>query len=238
MKIITLHVPGKMNIIADALSRQCRSGDYHLHPSYLDQIRMIWNIQPTLDLFASSTTKLLPRYVTANIRDQQAQWIDALSNTWTNEILLMHSQIPILSRVIQYLNNEATLAIVIAPWWPGQSWFTSLMRQSCRYLILGQSNQCLIKGLSMENPKSFLPPGKIAAFLMDQKWGKAESSQPRFQTGYDFLEELSNQSSIDRDSRLRDTNFMQCEHWQNYLTNMVLVLTNYFPQAVDCYLLK
>ncbi|KAA6380346.1 MAG: putative Transposon Ty3-I Gag-Pol polyprotein [Streblomastix strix] len=209
IKIITQHVPGKMNMIADALSRLCRSGDYHLHPSYLDQIRMIWNIKPTLDLLASSTTKLLPRYVTANIRDQQAQWIDAFSNTWTNEILLVHPPIPILSRVISYLNNETTLAIVIAPWWPGQPWFTSLMNQSSRYLILGQSSQCLIKGLSMENPKSFLPPGKIAAFLVDQKWRREECFQPRFQTGQDFLEELSNYSSMDRDSRLRDTTFMQ-----------------------------
>ncbi|KAA6359618.1 MAG: hypothetical protein EZS28_044856 [Streblomastix strix] len=29
------------------------------------------------------------------------------------------------------------------------------MNQSGKYFILGQSNQCLIKGLSMENPKSF-----------------------------------------------------------------------------------
>ncbi|KAA6310385.1 MAG: hypothetical protein EZS28_056320 [Streblomastix strix] len=58
MKIITQLVPAQQNIIADALSRLCRSGDYHLHPSYLDQIRMIWNIQPTLDLFASGRVML------------------------------------------------------------------------------------------------------------------------------------------------------------------------------------
>ncbi|KAA6382774.1 MAG: putative Transposon Ty3-I Gag-Pol polyprotein [Streblomastix strix] len=120
IKIKTKHVPGKINIIADALSRLYRSGDFHLHPSYLDQIRMIWNIQPTLDLFTSSTTKLLLRNETANIKDQQAQWIDTFSNSRTNEILLVYPPNPILSRVISYFNNEATLAIVIAPWWPGQ----------------------------------------------------------------------------------------------------------------------
>ncbi|KAA6401267.1 MAG: putative Transposon Ty3-I Gag-Pol polyprotein [Streblomastix strix] len=169
MKIISQHVSGKKNIIADALSRLYRLGDYHFRPLYLDQIIMILNILPTLDLFASSTTKLLQHYVTANIGDQNAQWIDAFSNTWTNKILLVHTPIPIFSKVISYLNNEATLAMIIAPLWPGKPWFTSLMNQSSKYLIFVQSSQCLIKGLSMENPKSFLPPGKIAAFFMDQK---------------------------------------------------------------------
>ncbi|KAA6388649.1 MAG: hypothetical protein EZS28_015821 [Streblomastix strix] len=45
---------------------------------------------------------------------------DTFSNTWTNEILFVHPPIPILSRVISYINYEATLAIVVAPWWPGQ----------------------------------------------------------------------------------------------------------------------
>ncbi|KAA6386936.1 MAG: putative Transposon Ty3-I Gag-Pol polyprotein [Streblomastix strix] len=208
IKIITQHVQGKIYIIADALSILCRSGYYHLHPSYLHQIRMIRRIQPTLDLFTSTTTKLLPHYVTINIRDQQAQQIDAFSNTWTNEISLVNPPVSILSRVISYLNYKSTLAIVIAPWWPGQPWFTSFMSQSSRYFILGHSNQCLIKGLSMENPKRFQPPGKIAAFLMDQKWRSEEWFQLRFQTGQDFLEELSNYQSMDRDSRLRNTTFM------------------------------
>ncbi|KAA6368642.1 MAG: hypothetical protein EZS28_035830 [Streblomastix strix] len=117
---ITQHVQGKINIIADALSRLCRSGDYHFHPFYLDQIRMIWNIQPTLDLFASSTTKLLSRYVTTNAKDLQAQWIEAFSNTWINEILLVRPPIPMLSREVSYINNDVILAIVVALWWPGQ----------------------------------------------------------------------------------------------------------------------
>ncbi|KAA6355924.1 MAG: hypothetical protein EZS28_048549, partial [Streblomastix strix] len=73
IKIIIQHVRGKINIIADALSRLFRSGDNHIQTFYLDQIRKILKIQLTLDLFALSTTKLLPRSVTANIMDQQVQ---------------------------------------------------------------------------------------------------------------------------------------------------------------------
>ncbi|KAA6364170.1 MAG: hypothetical protein EZS28_040305 [Streblomastix strix] len=170
---------------------------------------MIWNIQSIFDLFASSTSNLLSRYKTANIRDQQAQWIDAFSNTWISEILPQHPPIPILSRVISNLNNDVILAIVIAPWWPSQFWFTSLMNQSSQYLILAQSSKCLINGQSMEIIRSFLTHGKMAAFLMDQKWRWAESYSLKFQTEQDFLEELSNYSLIDRDSRLRGSIFMQ-----------------------------
>ncbi|KAA6365437.1 MAG: hypothetical protein EZS28_039037 [Streblomastix strix] len=197
IKIIIQHVPGKINIIADALCRLCRQRDFHVYPFYLDQIKMIQNIQITLDLFASSTTKLLPLYVQANIRDQQTQWIDAFSYTWTNQILLVHPPIPMLFRVISYLDNEATLVIIMAPWWQSQPKFTNLMNQSSRHLILGQSSQYLIKRLSIENPKSILPPGKIAAFHKNLKWRSAESSQPRFQTGQNFLEELSNCQPMD-----------------------------------------
>ncbi|KAA6361055.1 MAG: hypothetical protein EZS28_043418 [Streblomastix strix] len=142
-------------------------------------------------------------------KDLRAQWIYTFANTWKNEILVVHSTIPILSRITSNLNNEITIAIVIAPWWPGQPWFTSLMNQSSTYLILGQSSQCLIKGQNMENPKSFLPLGKITVFILDQEWKKDESSQPRYQTVQDFLEELINQQSLDRESRLKNITFTQ-----------------------------
>ncbi|KAA6382775.1 MAG: hypothetical protein EZS28_021699 [Streblomastix strix] len=90
----------------------------------------------------------------------------------------------------------------------------------------------------MENPKSFLPPGKIAAFIMDKKWRRTQSSQIGFLVGQDFLEELSNYSSMDRYLRLRDTIFMQCEYLQNSLMNMVSVSTNFSLQALDFLLLE
>lgn len=124
MKITVLHVPGNINIITDALSRFCRSRDYHLHSIYLDQIRMIWNIQPTLYLFASSITKLLLRCVTANIEDLQAQWVDSFSYTWNNIILLINPQVPTLSRIVSYLNIKINTAIEIALWGLGLPWFS------------------------------------------------------------------------------------------------------------------
>ncbi|KAA6354930.1 MAG: hypothetical protein EZS28_049543, partial [Streblomastix strix] len=60
---------------------------------------------------------------------------------------------------------------MIAFWWPGQIWFTHLLIGSCRYLILGDSSLILNPGKEMMKMKEMLPPGKIAAFLMDQTMG-------------------------------------------------------------------
>ncbi|KAA6362081.1 MAG: hypothetical protein EZS28_042393 [Streblomastix strix] len=73
-------------------------------------------------------------------------------------------------------------SIMIAPWWPGQIWFTHLLTGSNRYLILGESSLILNPGREMTKRKDMLPPGKIAAFLMDQEQIKEENYQWSFQT--------------------------------------------------------
>ncbi|KAA6361227.1 MAG: hypothetical protein EZS28_043246, partial [Streblomastix strix] len=117
--------------------------------------------------------------------------------------------IPIISKIISYLNIKITIAIVIALWWLGQPRLLSMVTQSNKYLILEKSSQCLVKGLSMENTKKILPPGKIAAFLLDQKWIIREWSQFTCQIEQDFLEELSNCQSMNKDSRFMDSAYTQ-----------------------------
>ncbi|KAA6403980.1 MAG: hypothetical protein EZS28_000490 [Streblomastix strix] len=181
------------------------------------------NIQLPLDLFASSATKLLPLYVTANTRYQQAQWIDAFSYTLTKEILLMKLSLSILSKVISYPNNnKVSIAITIVPWWPGKP--------------------CLANDQSKEQAgktqKSFLLPGKITVFLIYQMRKQEESSQLRYQTEQDFLEELNNCQPTDRDSRLKDITQTKWRHMQNFITNIVSELTNYSLQAQAFYFQK
>ncbi|KAA6367919.1 MAG: hypothetical protein EZS28_036554 [Streblomastix strix] len=67
---------------------------------------------------------------------------------------------------------------------------------------------------------------------------RVESSQLRFQIEYSFLEELSNFLSMDKDLRLRDTTFMQWEHWQNSLTKIIVELTKYYLQTRDFFYQK
>ncbi|KAA6353188.1 MAG: hypothetical protein EZS28_051285, partial [Streblomastix strix] len=140
----TVLVPGVINYIADSLSKIDCSGDYSINPQ-LEQILFLWwNLEPTLDLFANQYNAILLRYVSKDSRNSNVQWIGAFSHTWENE----------------------TLSIVVESWWPGQPWFTTLLQENQRWIILGPSNRILTLGPSMIAKRLHLPPGKLAAFLM------------------------------------------------------------------------
>ncbi|KAA6400177.1 MAG: hypothetical protein EZS28_004295 [Streblomastix strix] len=72
-------------------------------------------------------------------------------------------------------------SILIAPWWPSQIWFTHLLTVSSRYLLLGESSLILNLRKEMTKRKDMLPPGKIAAFVMDQESNKEENYQQNSQ---------------------------------------------------------
>jgi hypothetical protein len=62
LQIFTAHIPGISNRTADALSRLSKSGDYKLKKEIFIMICLMWNLQPTMDLFASRDNTQLPRF--------------------------------------------------------------------------------------------------------------------------------------------------------------------------------
>ncbi|KAA6397812.1 MAG: hypothetical protein EZS28_006659 [Streblomastix strix] len=64
------------------------------------------------------------------------------------------------------LKRQQTTAVVVVPWWPCQPWFTILLQENQRWIILGRLNQILILDPSLIAKRLHFPPGKLAAFLM------------------------------------------------------------------------
>ncbi|KAA6400139.1 MAG: hypothetical protein EZS28_004339 [Streblomastix strix] len=58
--------------------------------------------------------------------------------------------------------------IIIAPIWPGQSWYTKLKNLSTKLLFLGTAETILEKGQRMKDKHLKLPPGNVGAFILDQ----------------------------------------------------------------------
>ncbi|KAA6361696.1 MAG: hypothetical protein EZS28_042779 [Streblomastix strix] len=98
------------------------------------------------------------------------------------EIFWIHPPIPKTGKALIAWEKYKPKLAMTAPWWPGQIWLTSLLTGSSRYLILGESSLIQNLGKEMMKKMDMLPPGKIAAFLMDQESIKGENNQKSFQS--------------------------------------------------------
>ncbi len=124
------HIPGHLNVIADRLSRenQIIQTEWSLAPAVARSLWKVWG-QPHLDLFATQENSKLPVYVSP-LPDTQAWKIDALSFSWTNLWMYAFPPIPLLPEVLQRVMSTQCDVVLIAPQWPTQSWYTTLLELS------------------------------------------------------------------------------------------------------------
>jgi hypothetical protein len=136
LQIQISHIAGVNNGIADALSRLSRAGDYIVKPEIFQITCETMGIEPTIDLFSQHFNHLLPRFVSTSAGNGE-EAVDALEQVWTGELPWIHPPIPLISTVLNMIKRDKIQAMVIAPMWPGQVWFTELVRENIQFLILG-----------------------------------------------------------------------------------------------------
>ncbi|XP_069109293.1 uncharacterized protein [Argopecten irradians] len=82
LTILVKHLPGRLNVLADTLSRRRQPvlTEWQLNPSIFEGICQVWD-RPHIDLFATSLNNQLPTFVSP-VPDQLAWAVDALSLDW------------------------------------------------------------------------------------------------------------------------------------------------------------
>jgi hypothetical protein len=127
LQLFARFIPGKLNVIADGLSRsgQILPTEWSLHPnvvkSLFDQLGA-----PLVDLFATRHNRKCPVFVSP-VPDSQAWEVDALSLSWEGMDAYAYPPTQILSHVLQkFRETKRCRLILVAPWWPRQSWFPLL----------------------------------------------------------------------------------------------------------------
>ena len=152
------HIPGCLNLIADHLSRpnQPISTEWSLHPEIVNRIFRVWGT-PEIDMFATLSNSHLPLFVSP-IPEPRALAVDALSQDWQGRSMYMFPPFPLLNKVLQKLRStQVAEVILVAPWWPSQSWFPHLLRLCVEHPLVLPYHRDL---LSQQDQK-YISDGKL-----------------------------------------------------------------------------
>lgn len=178
VQIVALHVRGMYNQTADALSRISHSGDYAIESSILLSALGQLRVRPTVDLFASEQNHQLPTYCAPNNISGGAIAEDAFAIPWRGHLPLIHPPISMIQRCLSRIRLESLTAVIIAPIWKGAIWMTDLEEMTQRSLLLGNSEEVLIKGRWMIKSNLALPPGCIGMYLVSHQTRESHSQEP------------------------------------------------------------
>ncbi|KAA6318268.1 MAG: hypothetical protein EZS28_054968 [Streblomastix strix] len=96
------------------------------------------------------------------------------------ELPWIHPPILLLPAVLKKIREEQIEAMIIAPLWSGQIWYTELANENIQSLMLGWSNEIVEIGTLLIKKNLKLPSGKICCFLMDRRPGKEEDLREKF----------------------------------------------------------
>ena len=137
------HIPGVDNCVADYLSRHFSDRiEWSINMKIFKKICKVFG-QPTVDLFASRTNAKVDKYVAWG-PDPEAWRIDAFVMCWTNEFFYVFPPFSLVGRVIRKLRADGGKAILVAPDWPTQPWYGSLMNATRRRLHFRRANDNLL----------------------------------------------------------------------------------------------
>lgn len=122
------HIPGRLNVIADALSRkgQILHTEWTLCPEVFTWVKNLWET-PMIDLFATRWNNRLPTFVSP-VPDPQAWAVDALSISWEGLIGYAYPPSVILPKILPKIRESTSIVILIAPFRWDRVWTTDLLQ--------------------------------------------------------------------------------------------------------------
>ncbi len=129
LSVRAVYIPSHLNSGPDLLSRQrMENGGRRLHTQL---VNLVWQRfgRAKVDLFASSTTTYCPLWFSPS--PLLSLGLDAFAQEWPRTSLSAFPPIRLLPVIILRVRlDQVKHLLLVAPWWPSQSWFLDLVSLS------------------------------------------------------------------------------------------------------------
>ena len=107
------HIPGRMNVIADKVSRhnQVIQTEWSLSQQVFNLLCSRWD-KPQIDLFATRFNHKLPKFVSP-LPDQTAWAVDAVSLPWENMEVYVFPPVPLIVQVVSKMMDQGCRRMIL-----------------------------------------------------------------------------------------------------------------------------
>ncbi len=132
LSLRAVHVLGVLNLTAVFLSRQkLRSGVWMLNRQTVAQILDLY-CKAEVDLFASQESSHCPLWI--SLSSPVPLGIDAFAHPWPDMRLYAFQPVKLIPAVLCRVNESGVRLLLVALFWPSQTWFSELIPLLYRFL--------------------------------------------------------------------------------------------------------
>ena len=190
------HIPGRLNVIADKLSRQGQiQTEWSLHQEVFNLLVQTCHL-PQVDMFATKYNCKLTQYVSP-VPDPNAWAVDALTVSWESLDMYAFPPVSLLGKVVSKLSDHLyKRVILIAPGWPNMPWFWDLVELSSQIplclpilpdLVTQPFNKARHRNLSHLN---------LHAWLLEPRQSRSRASLAQWRHELRLLREVQPEQSM------------------------------------------
>lgn len=169
------YIPGQTNTTADALSRIVDPHDWSLSKEAFQKVCRTLG-QPTIDRFASELNHQLPRF-NSRYWSPRAEAADAMSQSWKGELNYLAPPIRMIGQVLRKCQLEEAEAILIAPIWKGQAWYSQLQQMTTAPPVPLNPKRDMQPGPSGKMEPRANPKWRFAAFKISGAKGPKDGER-------------------------------------------------------------